>query len=84
MLVEGIDAATSSTLQARHSYRYDEIEIDSVFENCVDHDVDGRAGKCARVLTVISKLIPLVIDFNRFHQTRKIEFPCTHVRGSFY
>ena len=44
VLVEGIEAATSSTIQARHSFRYDEIEIDHTFENCVDHDQDGTAG----------------------------------------
>jgi len=40
-LVEGIDAATSSTLQARHSYTCEDIVFNASFERCVSRSMDG-------------------------------------------
>lgn len=52
VLVEGIDALTSCTLQARHSYRWEEIVWDHTFERCVHRGPDGTC----------------VIDFDDFHK----------------
>ncbi len=52
VLVEGIDALTSYTIQARHSYTVEDIEWDATFASCVYPDEDN---------------IPH-IDFNRFHK----------------
>lgn len=69
VLVEGIDAATSATIQARHSYRREDILMDRAFENCVTRDsVTGEA----------------VIDFSKFHETRPVDLSCANVRGSFH
>lgn len=40
-LVEGIDAATSSTLQTRHSYTCEDIVFNASFERCVSRSADG-------------------------------------------
>ena len=46
MLVEGVDAATSYSIQARHSYKSEDIMFDHTFENCVYRDAkSGNAGK---------------------------------------
>ena len=52
VLVEGIDALTSYTIQARHSYTVDDVEWDATFASCVYPDEDN---------------IPH-IDFDRFHK----------------
>ncbi len=60
-MVEGIDAVTSCTIQARHSYTVDDIEWDKDFACCVSRDdsaarrSEGGSGFCT-------------IDFNKFHQ----------------
>lgn len=69
VLVEGIDAVTSSTIQVRHSYKAEEILFDHCFENCVD--VDPETGGA-------------VIDFRRFHETLPAEPECVKVAGGFY
>ncbi|TYZ67809.1 hypothetical protein PybrP1_005619 [[Pythium] brassicae (nom. inval.)] len=69
VLVEGIDAVTSSTIQVRHSYKAEEILFDRRFENCVDVDpVTGGA----------------VVDFRRFHETHPVDPESTKVAGGFY
>ncbi|TMW57588.1 hypothetical protein Poli38472_003513 [Pythium oligandrum] len=69
VLVEGIDAVTSATIQVRHSYTADEIAFDQRFENCVD--VDPETGGA-------------VIDFKRFHETHPADPECVKVAGAFY
>jgi hypothetical protein len=69
VLVEGIDAVTSATIQVRHSYKVEDILFDHRFENCVD--VDPETGGA-------------VVDFNRFHQTRPVDMECIKVAGAFY
>lgn len=41
VVLEGIDGATSNTMQARHSYTIEEIAWDSTFEKCVSKTPDG-------------------------------------------
>ena len=69
VLVEGIDAVTSSTIQVRQSYKPHEILFDHRFENCVD--VDPRTGGA-------------VIDFARFHQTHAVDPDTVKVCGACY
>lgn len=69
MLVEGIDAVTSATIQVRHSYRADEILFDHSFVNCVD--IDPETGGA-------------VVDFLRFHETEPADPECIKVSGGFY
>lgn len=52
VLVEGIDPTTSSTLQARHSYNYDDIVCNASFQRCVQQTDDGACE----------------IDFDAFHE----------------
>jgi len=42
-LVEGIDPATSNTLQARHSYTSDDIIYNGSFQKCVSRGANGAA-----------------------------------------
>jgi len=53
VLVEGIDAATSSTVQARHSYKGDDIVWNQEFVQCVSR---GENGSC-------------MVDLGKFHKT---------------
>lgn len=69
VLVEGIDAVTSSTIQVRHSYKASEILFDRRFENCVDVDPDTGGA---------------VVDFRRFHETHPVDPECVKVAGGFY
>ena len=69
VLVEGIDAVTSTTIQVRHSYKAEDIMFDHRHVNCVD--VDPATGGA-------------VIDFNRFHETAPVDPECNKVAGSFY
>ncbi|DAZ97592.1 TPA: hypothetical protein N0F65_002211 [Lagenidium giganteum] len=69
VLIEGIDAVTSATIQVRHSYKAEEILFDHRFENCVD--VDPETGGA-------------VIDFNRFHATTPVDAECVQVAGAYY
>ena len=69
MLVEGIDAVTSTTIQVRHSYKAEDIMFDHRHVYCVD--VDPATGGA-------------VIDFNRFHETAPVDPECNKVAGSFY
>ncbi|KAI9905170.1 hypothetical protein PsorP6_013503 [Peronosclerospora sorghi] len=69
VLVEGLDAVTSATIQVRHSYKADDILFNHRHVNCVD--VDPETGGA-------------VIDFNRFHETQPVDPDCTKVAGSFY
>jgi potassium inwardly-rectifying channel subfamily J len=52
VIVEGTDAATGGTVQARHSYILDDIAWNHKFPPCVREDKDGAA----------------LIDFGVFHQ----------------
>ncbi len=69
VLLEGIDAVTSATIQVRHSFKPDEIEFDHRFENCVT--VDPETGGA-------------LIDFKRFHETQPVAPECVKVAGAFY
>ena len=55
VLVEGIDPATSYTIQARHSYQLADIEFGAYFAPCVSQ---SEKGAC-------------VVDFDKFHQIEK-------------
>ena len=52
MLVEGIDAVTSTTIQVRHSYKAEDIMFDHRHVNCVDVDpaTGGRSSKVPRLM----------------------------------
>jgi len=54
VLVEGTDELTSCPVQARHSYRYDEIIWDHTFDTCVFRDSSRGC----------------MIDFNKFHSLK--------------
>ncbi|KAG6576332.1 uncharacterized protein IUM83_17724 [Phytophthora cinnamomi] len=69
VLVEGIDAVTSATIQVRHSYKAEDIMFNHRHVNCVD--VDPETGGA-------------VIDFRRFHETKPVDPECNKVAGSFY
>ncbi|KUF70758.1 ATP-sensitive inward rectifier potassium channel 11 [Phytophthora nicotianae] len=69
VLVEGIDAVTSATIQVRHSYKAEDILFNHRHANCVD--VDPETGGA-------------VIDFRRFHETKPVDSECNKVAGSFY
>ncbi|KAL4175422.1 hypothetical protein KRP22_000388 [Phytophthora ramorum] len=69
VLVEGIDAVTSATIQVRHSYKAEDIVFNHRHVNCVD--VDPETGGA-------------VIDFRRFHETKPVSPECNKVAGSFY
>ena len=70
VLVEGIDVMTSYTLQARHSYRWDDIAWNHTFKPCVSRKtkvVDGgeiRSDGC-------------VIDFSLFHDLEPVPSDCS-------
>ncbi|KAF1794162.1 hypothetical protein JG687_00000734 [Phytophthora cactorum] len=69
VLLEGIDAVTSATIQVRHSYKAEDILFNHRHVNCVD--VDPETGGA-------------VIDFRRFHETKPVDPECNKVAGSFY
>ncbi|CAH0480738.1 unnamed protein product [Peronospora belbahrii] len=69
VLVEGIDAVTSATIQVRHSYKAEDIRFNHRHVNCVDVDPDTGGA---------------VIDFRRFHETKAVDPECDKVAGSFY
>ncbi|OQS05211.1 inward rectifier K channel (IRK-C) family protein [Thraustotheca clavata] len=54
VLIEGIDASSSYTVQMRQSFKASEIMFNHQFINCVDYENESGA---------------TVIDFNRFHRT---------------
>ncbi|KDO17694.1 hypothetical protein SPRG_16906 [Saprolegnia parasitica CBS 223.65] len=54
VLIEGIDASSSATIQMRQSFKASEVMFNHQFVNCVDFDEASGAA---------------VIDFNRFHRT---------------
>lgn len=57
VIVEGIDQTTAGSVQARHSYIFDEMKWNQTFVPCIRQDpIDGTA----------------IIDFNVFHQLRKL------------
>ncbi|GMI01777.1 hypothetical protein TrST_g10413 [Triparma strigata] len=58
VLVEGIDVMTSATLQARHSYRWDDIVWHHTFAPCVERRMDEENPKRSN---------GCVIDFSKFH-----------------
>jgi len=53
VLLEGTDPLTSSSIQARYSYTYEDIVFDRVFAPCT-FSRSGSGGGC-------------VVDFSRFH-----------------
>eukprot|EP00043_Microstomoeca_roanoka_P011442 m.107770 g.107770 ORF g.107770 m.107770 type:complete len:464 (+) comp15197_c1_seq2:116-1507(+) len=55
-LVEGVDAATSYTVQARHSYTLNDIVFDMQFAPCVSVD---HSGACVLDLHYFHDLLPL-------------------------
>ncbi|EGD80687.1 hypothetical protein PTSG_01277 [Salpingoeca rosetta] len=58
-LVEGIDAATSYTVQARHSYTIDDVVFEQQFAPCVQQDATGE---CVLDLSRFHDLLPLCED----------------------
>lgn len=54
VVVEGIEARSSNTFQARYSYTADDIEFDHEFEDCILKSKDGAAK----------------VDLNAFHCTK--------------
>ena len=56
VIVEGIDAATGGTVQARHSYTTEDIVWNHTFPPCVREDHDGAA----------------LIDFSLFHHLEPV------------
>lgn len=58
-LVEGIDSLTGNTIQARHSYRLEDLEWNSRFGKCVFRSTEGSC----------------VIDFDRFHVVEPANAP---------
>jgi hypothetical protein len=57
-LVEANDAATSGTMQARHSYTAEDIEFDKMFSPCTMEEENTGAA---------------VIDFRLFHQLEQVD-----------
>lgn len=51
-LLEGIDPSTSMTLQARHSYAWDDLVFNATFQRCISRASDGACE----------------IDLNAFHE----------------
>ena len=51
VLLEGTDPTTSNTVQARHSYKGEEIIFDHAFAPCVGRDSEGACQ----------------VDFDKFH-----------------
>ena len=56
VLVEGIDATTSATIQSRHSYRWDELVWDATFAQTV---FPTASGGCRIDFTQFNDLLPL-------------------------
>ncbi|OQR83150.1 inward rectifier K channel (IRK-C) family protein, partial [Achlya hypogyna] len=64
VLIEGIDASSSATIQMRQSYKPTEIMFNHEFVNAVDFDPHSGAA---------------VIDFNRFHRTAPMDLAVVEV-----
>ena len=68
VLVEGIDVMTSATLQARHSYRWDDIAWNHTFKPCVSRKVkiveggEERSDGCVIDFSLFHDLIPVPSD----------------------
>ena len=58
VLLEGVDATTSSTVQARQSYTVEDICWDSTFVPCARRQPDGG----------------IFIDFNQLHDVRPLRY----------
>jgi hypothetical protein len=77
VLVEGIDEMTSSSLQAKHSYKIEDISFDHKFAPCIveghiDDDERGENWGCGssrrRRRGPTGGLDCCIIDFEQFHQ----------------
>ena len=58
VIIEGIDASSSATIQMRQSFKASDILFNQEFVNCVEIDPDTGAA---------------IIDFNRFHMTSPLD-----------
>ncbi len=67
VVVEGVEASTGGTVQARHSYTVDDMEWNHAFPPCVYEDHDGAA----------------LIDFSVFHQLEKVNAVDPEESGGF-
>lgn len=84
VLVEGTDELTGSALQARHSYRWDDIEWDHTFAPCVrpcsddDDEYLNRRQRFFRHHDCGRGPGPLVcrIDFSKFHDVLPAPLDC--------
>eukprot|EP01006_Ploeotia_vitrea_P040340 TRINITY_DN66421_c2_g7_i1.p1 TRINITY_DN66421_c2_g7~~TRINITY_DN66421_c2_g7_i1.p1 ORF type:complete len:579 (-),score=246.83 TRINITY_DN66421_c2_g7_i1:56-1792(-) len=56
VIIQGIEPATSDTIQARHSYTLDDVMFDHKFASCVKPSRDGR---CIVDLNMFHALVPV-------------------------
>jgi len=66
VLVEGIEARSSNTFQARHSYTFDDIEFDKYFTPCMDVSMSGHAE----------------VNLNSFHRTIPVPSHVNEIIGA--
>eukprot|EP00560_Eucampia_antarctica_P003420 CAMPEP_0197832108 /NCGR_PEP_ID=MMETSP1437-20131217/13344_1 /TAXON_ID=49252 ORGANISM="Eucampia antarctica, Strain CCMP1452" /NCGR_SAMPLE_ID=MMETSP1437 /ASSEMBLY_ACC=CAM_ASM_001096 /LENGTH=279 /DNA_ID=CAMNT_0043435307 /DNA_START=368 /DNA_END=1207 /DNA_ORIENTATION=+ len=85
--IEGIDEVTGMAVQARHSYRYDDIVLDHTFVNCVfpaGHNDDNnpvtltRRKTKSQSLTNYSSKTTIIVDWDLFHHIVPAPFDCQH------
>ncbi|CAM9642783.1 unnamed protein product [Ascophyllum nodosum] len=60
VILEGTDTATGSTVQARHSYCWEDIQWNRTFASCVTQAEDGAC----------------LVDFSKFHDTVRAPEDC--------
>lgn len=74
VIVEGIDEITSSTIQCRHSYRYDDIEWNHTFSPCVEPRSKNKRGRDSNELYSI--IDGCTVDLGKFHELVPAPLDC--------
>ena len=75
VIVEGVDEITSSTIQCRHSYRYDDIVWNHTFTPCVSPHSKNKRDKNNRD-RIFSITDGCKLDLGKFHQLRPAPLDC--------
>ena len=72
VLIEGIDEVTGMAVQARHSYRYDDILLNHTFVNCVFPSSTDKSNKKKKKNSPRT----LIVDWDLFHHVVPAPYNC--------
>lgn len=85
VFIEGIDEVTGMAVQARHSYRYDDIILDHTFVNCVfpavlptDNSSNHLRNSKSISSSKYSSKTSIIVDWDLFHHVVPAPLDCQH------